>query len=72
MMDGQAKIFLFSTVPRPALVPYRHPIQWMPMALSPGVKRQVREADHSRLSSAEVKNARIIPIFLHMSSWHIV
>jgi hypothetical protein len=31
------------------------PIQWVPGALSPGVKRQWREADHPHPASAEVK-----------------
>jgi len=31
--------------------------QWIPGALSPGVKRPGREADHSPSSSAEMKNA---------------
>jgi hypothetical protein len=31
------------------------PIQWVPGALSQGVKRAGREADHSPPSSAEVK-----------------
>jgi hypothetical protein len=34
---------------------YRPPIQWVPGALSLGVKRPMREADHSPPSSAEVK-----------------
>jgi hypothetical protein len=33
------------------------PIQWIPGALSLGVKRSGREADHSPSSSPEVKNA---------------
>jgi hypothetical protein len=37
-------------------------------ALSPGVKRQVREADHSPPSRAEVKNGGAIPLLLHTSS----
>jgi hypothetical protein len=41
---------------RPALRPTQTPIQWVPGALSLGVKRPGREADHSPLSSAEVKN----------------
>jgi hypothetical protein len=49
-------IFLFSTaVFRPALRPTQPPIQWVPVALSLRVKRPGREADHSPLSSAEVK-----------------
>jgi hypothetical protein len=37
--------------------PTQPPIQWVPEALSLGVKRLGREADHSPPSSAEVKNA---------------
>jgi hypothetical protein len=48
-------IFLFTTASRPALGPTEPPIQWVPGALSPGVKRPWHEADHSPLSSAEVK-----------------
>jgi hypothetical protein len=50
-------IFLFATVSSPALEPTQRPIQWVPRALSLGVKRLGREADHSPPSSAEVKNA---------------
>jgi hypothetical protein len=32
-------------------------MQWVPGALSLGVKQQEREADHSPPSSAEIKNA---------------
>jgi hypothetical protein len=32
------------------------PMQWVPGALSPGIKRPGREADQSPPSSAEVKN----------------
>jgi hypothetical protein len=49
-------VFLFTTVSRPALGPTQPPIQWVPGALSLGVKRPEREADHSPPSSAEVKN----------------
>jgi hypothetical protein len=48
-------IFLFTTVFRPALEPTQPPIQWLPEALSLGVKRPEREDDHSPPSSAEVK-----------------
>jgi hypothetical protein len=40
---------------RPVLWSTQTPIQRVPGALSPGVKRQGREADHSLTASAEVK-----------------
>jgi hypothetical protein len=48
-------IFLFTTASRTALRPTQPPIQWVPRALSLGVKRPGREADHSPPSRAEVK-----------------
>jgi hypothetical protein len=57
------EIFLYATASRRALGPTQPPIQWAPGALSPGVKRQVREADHSFPSSAEVKNCGAVPPF---------
>jgi hypothetical protein len=65
----QCKIFLFSTASRPTLGPTHPPIQWVSGTLSPGVKRQRREADHSPASSAEVKKVAAIPSLPHMSSW---
>jgi hypothetical protein len=50
--------------------PAQSPIQWLPGAVSPEVKRQGREDDHSPPSSAEVKNAGAIPPFPHTSSWN--
>jgi hypothetical protein len=44
------------------------PIQWVPGAISPGIKRPGREAGHSPPSSLEVKNGEIYlhsPICLH-------
>jgi hypothetical protein len=41
------------TVSRTALVPTQPPIQWVSGALSLGVKRPGREADHSPPSSAK-------------------
>jgi hypothetical protein len=49
------KNFPFSTSSRPALGPIQPPIKWVLGALSPGVKRQRRETDHSLPTSAEVK-----------------
>jgi hypothetical protein len=57
------RIFLFTTLSRPALGPTQPPIQWVPGVLYLGVRRPGREADHSPPTSAEVENAwRYIPI----------
>jgi hypothetical protein len=48
-------IFLFTTASRTVLGSTQPPIQWVPGSFSLGVKRQVREADHSPPSSVEVK-----------------
>jgi hypothetical protein len=48
-------IFLFTTASTTSLGPTQPPIQWVPEALSLGVKRLGHEADHSPPSSAEVK-----------------
>jgi hypothetical protein len=45
-------------------------VRWVPGALSPAVKRQVREADHSPPSNAEVKNGGAISPLPHMFSYH--
>jgi hypothetical protein len=44
----------FTTASRTALEPTQPPIQWIPGALSLGLKRPRREADHSPPSSAKV------------------
>jgi hypothetical protein len=49
------KNFHFSLLSRPALGSTPPPIQWVLGALSPWVKRQGPEADHSPPASAEVK-----------------
>jgi hypothetical protein len=68
-IPGRDKIFLFSRESRSALWPTRLPIQWVRGAVSPGVKRQGREADHLPPSSAEVKKGGAIPPLPHTSSW---
>jgi len=58
------------TVSRPALGPTHPPIQWVPGALSMGVKRSGRDANHSPPSTVEVKEC--VELYLHspnMSSW---
>jgi hypothetical protein len=49
-------IFLFTTASIMALGPTQPPIQWVPGALSLGLKWLGNEADHSPPSSAKVKN----------------
>jgi hypothetical protein len=56
-------IFLFTTASRTALGPTQPPIQWVPGALSLGVKWPGREADHSPPSNAEVKE--LVELYLH-------
>jgi hypothetical protein len=63
-------IFLFDTVSRPVLGPTQPPTQWVPRALSLGIKRLGRETDHSRSSGAEVKE--YVELYFHSprySSW---
>jgi hypothetical protein len=45
------------------------PMQWIPGAVFPKVKRPDREADYSSSSSAEIKNGGSIPRLLHWCSW---
>jgi phage terminase large subunit-like protein len=44
---------------RPVQGPTQPPIQWVPGAISPGIKRLEREGDHSHPTSAEVKKTWI-------------
>jgi hypothetical protein len=63
-LQGQ-HIFLFYMTSRPALGPTQLPVQWVTVAVYPGIKRQGREADHLSPSSVEVKNGEVIlPLFL--------
>jgi hypothetical protein len=55
LSPGRVKNFLFPTASRQAVGPAQPPIQWVPGALSLGVKRKGREAEHSPPASAEVK-----------------
>jgi hypothetical protein len=66
---GRDKNFLFSKSPRPALRSTQPPIQWVPGALSPRVKRPGRVVDHSPPTSAEVKKIWIYTSTPHTPSW---
>jgi hypothetical protein len=64
-------IFLFTIVFRTALGPTQPHIQWVPRALSLGVKWPGHEADHLPSSSAEVKEW--VELYLYSPntpSWH--
>jgi len=52
---GAGNFLLFTTVSRTALAPTQPPTQWVLEALSLGVKRSRREADHSPPFSDKVK-----------------
>jgi hypothetical protein len=56
-VPGRMGVFLFTTLSRLALGPTQPVIQWVPGALSLGVKQPGHEAGHSPPSSAKVKNA---------------
>jgi hypothetical protein len=60
---------IFSASSRPALRHTKPPIKLVPGTLSPGVKRPVRDADHSPPNSAEEKKTwfytSTLPIRLH-------
>jgi hypothetical protein len=67
LIRGRGKIFLFIDFV-PGLGPTQSHIQWVHLAVFPGIKRQGREADHSPPSNAEVKKGG--GILRHMSSCH--
>jgi hypothetical protein len=56
---GRVKYFLFSTSSGSALESTQPPIQWVPTALTPRVKRPGREAEDSSPAIAEVKKILI-------------
>jgi hypothetical protein len=60
---GRVKNFLFSTSSITALGSTQPPIQCVPGALSPGIKRPGHEADHSPPTSAEVK--KNVNLYIH-------
>jgi hypothetical protein len=60
---------IFSSASRPALGSTQPPLQWVPGAVSPGIKRRGLKADHSPLPSAEDKNGGAIPQLHHVPLW---
>jgi hypothetical protein len=68
--DRGSGIFLFTTVSRTALGPSQPPIQWVPGAVSLGVKRPGRESDH--LPPSPCRGQECVELYLHStnkSSW---
>jgi hypothetical protein len=67
-------IFLFTTAPRTALGPLQPPIQWVPGALSLGIKLLGPAADHSPPSSTEVKEC--VELYIHslyvFMAWYLI
>jgi hypothetical protein len=64
-LAGIRDFFLYSIASTLALEPIQPPIQWVPAALSLGLKWHGREADHSPPSRAEVNNGGAIPPLPH-------
>jgi hypothetical protein len=64
--QGQEIFVYWASIP--ALGHTQPPIQWVPEALSPGVKRSGRETDHSPPCNMEMKNGGAISTLPHMSS----
>jgi hypothetical protein len=66
---AESKIFLCPIRSSPALEPTQPPIQCAFRAVSPEVKLQEREANHSPPFGDENKNGGAIPPLPHMFSW---
>jgi hypothetical protein len=65
-------IFLFTITSRMVLGLTQPPIQWIPEALSLGVKQPGCEAHHSPPSSTEVKECMELYLYSHNTlSWHV-
>jgi hypothetical protein len=58
----------FTSPSLPVLGSTQPPIQWVPWAFSPGIKRQGREADHSPAASAEVLTRLHGVVFNYLST----
>jgi len=67
----ELEIFLLSTASSPALGPIQPPIQWVPGALSLGVKRPGLEADQSPPSSAFTLNTAIWVAVLYFQHYTV-
>jgi hypothetical protein len=68
-MDDRGSIPSRGTASRPALGPTQPPIQWVPGALSPGVKWPGREAVHSPHLVSRLRMCGAIPPLPNTPSW---
>jgi hypothetical protein len=66
------EIFLFPTATRQALEPSQASVQSVPGTFPPGVKQPKHQADHTPLSSTEVKNGESIYLFSPMRLYGVV
>jgi hypothetical protein len=67
--SGRGWEFGFTTASRPVLGPTQPAIQWVLEPFSLGVKRQGREVDHPRPSSAGFKEC--VELYLHSPKTHM-
>jgi hypothetical protein len=63
--DFRQVLGIFTTASRPALGPTQPPILWVPRALSLGVKRPGRKADHSPHLALRLRKSAAIPPLPH-------
>jgi hypothetical protein len=63
LIPGRGNRFFLLYNVKPARGLTRTPVEWVPGAVSPGVKRLWREVDRSPPSSAKAKNGGAVPPF---------
>jgi hypothetical protein len=70
----QGQEYLFATVSREALRPTHPAVQWIPGALSSGVKRPGREADHLSQSNAGFRMRGGVPLYTQyvFMLWYLI
>jgi hypothetical protein len=65
--QGQYILF-FVTTSRPAIGSTQSPVQWVPVALSMGIKQMVHEADHSYKNALHFTNEKVTVSDMHSLS----
>jgi hypothetical protein len=69
-IPSRYKMLLLAPASRPALGPTQPPIQWVPGALSTGVKRLGRELTSHNHVVPRSRKSEAVPPLPHTSSWH--